>query len=252
MARLGQAAKFRTAIAWAVLSSAVARPALAGPPYVTDDPEPVPYRHWEFYLGSQLERSGDELQGWAPHVEANYGAVPDLQLHVIVPLAVSHVYGGRTAYGPGDIELGFKYRFVDEGDWVPMIGTFPMFEVPSGSEPKGLGTGHAHGFVPLWIQKSAGPYTSYGGGGYWVNPGPGNRDYWYVGWQIQRRVLQGWTPGVELFYTTPDQIGGRSNFRFNLGSVVDFTENHHWLFSAGRSIFGDTLWQGYLAYQLTV
>jgi hypothetical protein len=27
--------------------------AWAGPPYVTDDPEPVEYRHWEVYLASQ-------------------------------------------------------------------------------------------------------------------------------------------------------------------------------------------------------
>jgi hypothetical protein len=24
---------------------------LAGPPYVTDDPEPVDYKHWELYIG---------------------------------------------------------------------------------------------------------------------------------------------------------------------------------------------------------
>jgi hypothetical protein len=36
-----------------------------------------------------------------------------------------------------------------------------------------------------------------------------------------------------------------------LGLVLDFTEHHHLLFSAGRSIVGETTFQGYLAYQLT-
>ncbi len=34
-----------------VCSSATA---LAGPPYTTDDPEPVEYRHWKLHLASQV------------------------------------------------------------------------------------------------------------------------------------------------------------------------------------------------------
>jgi hypothetical protein len=37
--------------AFLVLSSS----ALAGPPFVTDDPEPVDYLHWELYTFSQLD-----------------------------------------------------------------------------------------------------------------------------------------------------------------------------------------------------
>ena len=28
---------------------------LAGPPFLTDDPEPVPFKHWEFYLFSTVD-----------------------------------------------------------------------------------------------------------------------------------------------------------------------------------------------------
>ena len=31
---------------------AFARPAVAGPPYVSDDPEPTDYKHWEIYTFS--------------------------------------------------------------------------------------------------------------------------------------------------------------------------------------------------------
>jgi hypothetical protein len=51
---------------------------------------------------------------------------------------------------------------------------------------------------------------------------------------------------------TPDQVGGDANLRFNLGFVLDLTEHHHLLFSAGRSVVGDSLFQGYAAYQLTL
>ena len=226
--------------------------ALAGPPYVTDDPEPVEYRHWEFYVASQFENSRDSLVGTAPHIELNYGVVQNVQLHLIAPLSYSRARGGPTHYGPGDVELGVKFRFIQEYDWRPMVGTFPMFELPTGSEAKGLGSGRLHVFVPLWVQKSVGRFTTYGGGGYWINPGLGNRDYLYFGWQLQRRFSQWATLGGEVFYTTPDAVGARANLRFNVGLVLDFSDEHHLLFSTGRSIVGDTLLEGYLAYQLTL
>ena len=46
-----------------------------------------------------------------------------------------------------------------------MIGTFTMFEIPTGSAARGLGVGKTWYKVPLWVQKSFGPWTTYGGGG---------------------------------------------------------------------------------------
>jgi hypothetical protein len=238
----------------AVLAAILLAPvtAHAGPPYVTDDPEPVEFRHWEFYLATQHSITRDAATGTAPHVEVNYGAWPGLQLHAIVPLAYVRPSGGPTSYGVGDIELGAKIRFLDEGQWRPMVGTFPQFEVPTGDAARALGTGHLRVLIPLWLQKSFGAWTTYGGGGLWVNPGQGNRNYGYVGWQVQRRISRVATIGTEAFYTTPDQVGGDANLRFNLGLVLDLGEHHHLLFSAGRGIAGGVLFQGYAAYQLTL
>ena len=44
----------------------------------------------------------------APHFEVNYGALPDSQLHVIVPPVYSSKNEGSKQYGLGDIELGVK------------------------------------------------------------------------------------------------------------------------------------------------
>jgi hypothetical protein len=224
----------------------------AGPPYVTDDPEPVETGHWEFYLATQHALTRPFASGTAPHAEVNYGLLPGLQLHVIAPLAYAHRNHETTFYGAGDVELGAKLRFVDEGPWTPMVGTFPMFELPVGNASKGLGTGHLHVLVPLWLQKSFGPWTTYGGGGYWRNPGEDNRDFWYLGWLIQRRLTEGAALGTEVFYTTPDQVGAKANLRFNVGLVLDLSPHHHVLSSAGRGLVGDCLFEGYLAYQLTL
>ena len=50
-----------------------------------DDPEPVDFQHWEVYLAGAYahERDGDSAA--APMVEVNYGALPELQLHVVAP-----------------------------------------------------------------------------------------------------------------------------------------------------------------------
>jgi len=226
--------------------------AKAGPPYTTDDPEPVEYRHWEIYLATQnYLAQGGARTGTAPHVEVNYGPVSNLQLHLIAPLAYDRPAGGPTTYGYGDTEFGLKFRFVEEGDWVPMIGTFPIVELPTGNSSKGLGNGMIQFFAPLWVQKSFGPWTTYGGGGYWVNPGTGNQNYWFVGWQAQCRVA-GWIAvGGEVFYNTARQVGASAEARFNLGLVADISELQHILFSAGTRFEGPLAGQFYLAYQLT-
>ncbi|MEI6080552.1 MAG: hypothetical protein WCQ53_07960 [bacterium] len=223
----------------------------AGPPYVTDDPEPVEYEHWEFYLASQSLHEPSSWLVTAPQIEINYGAIPNVQLHVILPFAVLSQTGNPVQYGYSDTELGVKYRFVQETENRPQIGTFILVEVPTGNNSKGLGNGHTQTFIPVWMQKSFGAWTTYGGGGYWFNPGPGNRDWGFIGWLIQRSFRHDTTLGLELFHFTPRQPGGGSETRFNFGGIIDFNETHHFLFSLGRAIQGVNLFQSYLAYQLT-
>lgn len=59
----------------------------AGPPSVTDDPEPVEYKHGEFYVASVTGHNSDGTLGTLPHFELNYGPLPDVQLHLIAPQA---------------------------------------------------------------------------------------------------------------------------------------------------------------------
>ena len=112
---------------------AIARPTWAGPPFLTDDPEPVDLGHWEVYGASQWSFARHDASGTSPHVEVNYGAVPELQLHAIVPAVLALASGAPAEYGIGDVELGAKYRFVDEGERRPQVGTFPLLLLPTGS-----------------------------------------------------------------------------------------------------------------------
>jgi len=225
--------------------------AFAGPPYITDDPEPVEYEHWEFYLASESMHGPGSWFVNAPEIEINYGILQDVQLHIIMPFAFSSQMGNISYYGYSDTELGVKYRFVQETAHRPQIGTFVHVELPTGNKDKGLGSGYAQIFLPIWIQKSFGNWTTYGGGGYWINPGPGNKNWGFIGWLIQRRFNEYITLGAEVFHFTPRQQGGRSETQFNLGSVIDLNNTHHLLLSFGRAIQGTNLFQNYFGYQLT-
>jgi hypothetical protein len=158
---------------------------------------------------------------------------------------------GASSYGYGDTELGAKYRFLQEGTWRPQIGTFPLLEVPTGSHARNLGSGHVQTFLPLWMQKSIGPWTGYGGGGYWINPGAHNQNWWFTGMVVQCRVAAGLTPGVELFHGTSQIVGGPRELGLNFGLVWDLSSLQHLMFSAGPALEGSNQLQGYFAYQLT-
>jgi hypothetical protein len=226
--------------------------ACAGPPFITDDPEPLGSRHWEINVASQMSKDKNGISGTAPHFDINYGLLSNLDLHTIVPLAYVSPNEGSTNYGFGNIELGIKYRFIQESDWVPTVGTFPLVDLPTGSHKRGLGNGKTRVFIPLWLQKSWEPWTTYGGGGYWYNPGTDNKHYWFFGWLVQRDMSKKITLAAELFYTTPKAIGEGSEIGFNVGGYFNFTEEHHILFSAGRDIHGPNRFLMYIAYRLTL
>jgi hypothetical protein len=223
----------------------------AGPPFVTDDPEPVAYQHWELYLASQHFETADGWSGTAPHIELNYGVVTNVQLHLIAPMAYDAPSGGSTHYGYGDTELGVKFRFIQETEHLPQVGIFPLLEIPTGSKSDGLGSGQVQAFLPLWLQKSVGDWTVYGGGGYGINPGAGNENWGFGGVVVQRQITKDVLLGAEVYHRTTMEIGGRADTAFNIGTVIDLTKHQHLLLSAGRSFDGPTDFQVYIAYQIT-
>lgn len=222
-------------------------PAFAGPPFLTDDPEPVEYHHSEFYIFSILDRAGSgsplDPRAYAvelPGFEYNYGAAPNMHLHIIAPMALSALSPGPITYGVGDIELGVKYRFIQETARRPQIGVFPLLQVPSGDSSRNLGNGQTWAQLPLWLQKSWGTWTSYGGAGYVINHAPGMRDHIYGGWQAQRALNKKLTLGAEWFNPGRASVAEHGTHLFNAGGIYNFNENFSLLFTAGHSFHGDS------------
>lgn len=209
----------------------------AGPPFITDDPDAIPYKHGEFYFGSIGNKSKNEFYAFLPLVEADYGAFKDTQLHAIVPLTIDKKNGQVAHFGPGIIELGVKYRIIHETKSMPQIGIFPLIEAPTGSSGKGLGNGKTQVFIPVWLQKVWGnkgqEWTAYGGGGYWFNPGKNNKDYWFFGSVIQREITNSWWMGLETFYQTKVKINEHESFGFNIGGGIKIHKNLQVIYSLG-------------------
>ncbi len=229
----------------------VTESAFAGPPFLTDDPEPVPFKHWEAYLFSTLDATPGQTDASGPAFEFNVGALPNLQLHSVIPLSYASPDNGPSAYGLGDIELGMKYRFIQETECRPMVGVFPMLEVPTGDAGRGLGNGETWWKLPIWVQKSWGPWISYGGGGYVLNPAPGQCNYGFGGWLLQRDFGKRLTLGGEIFAQGKSAEEARSYQIINVGGFFKITPNFNLLFSLGHSIAGETHTIGYLGLYWT-
>lgn len=221
-----------------ILLMAIALPALAGPPFVTDDPEPVDYRHFEINTAMQGTYAEDGRAGAWPTIDANYGLLPDVQFHVGLFASYSRADGGKFHFGYGDTEVGVKFRFLDEDEegWRPQVAVYPITQFPTGSVDKGLGAGHQRTILPIWVQKSFGDWTSYGGGGYWLNRSDVDRDYWFAGWVLLRRIDERWTLGGELFYNTASRIEARASTGFNFGGYYNLAEGHNLIFTLGSGL----------------
>ncbi|MGH8191419.1 MAG: hypothetical protein ACREP2_08225 [Rhodanobacteraceae bacterium] len=217
---------------------ACAIPSFAGPPFFTDDPVPVDYRHNEFYVFGTLDHAGGASAIAGPAIEYNRGIAPNTQFHIVVPMAWNVPSQGAVATGLGDVELGIKYRFLDADDGAWQVGMFPMVELATGSARRGLGNGRTWYRLPLWVQKTSGPWTFDGGGGVIVNPAPGMYNATFGGALAQYAFSPRWTLGVELFRQNALATEQPGYTLVNAGGYLNFSQHFSLLFSAGGSVAG--------------
>jgi hypothetical protein len=212
--------------------------ALANPPFVTDDAEPVEKGHFEIDAGASGTVRQGEHSGSLPSVEVNYGLADNLEASVNLGMAFMHASGEDFHYGFGDAELGAKYRFIteDENGIRPQVAFAPALTLATGNDRLGLGDGHDHVTLPLWIQKSIGDWTTFGGGGYVVNRHGNEKGYWIAGWAAVRKINEHLELGGEVFYSGSANSADPSTVSFNLGGKYSFTDHDRLLFSAGRGI----------------
>ena len=202
--------------------------AYAGPPFVTDDPEPTDYHKWEIYNFANTTRE-DGTSSTNFGVDLNYGGFKDVQLTATLPL---HVETGQPV-DTGDVELAAKLKFIHQtdGGFVPDIAIFPRVFLPTGR-----GSKRAQVLLPVWAQKDMGKWSLFGGGGYMFNPGVGNRDYWQAGFVINRQVGPGWQLGLEYYGAGRPADDERPIHGINLATVIHLKGPFSLLGSFGQGL----------------
>lgn len=219
-----------------ILGLIIATPAWAGPPFLTDDPEPTDTGHWEIYAPLiEAEGNGANFEG-ATGIEVNYGLARNVQLTVELPAAYVHDSSG-TEWGVGDVAVSLKYRFYHNEEAGLSIAVFPGLTLPTATN--GMGADEVTGFLPIWLQKDYGPWSVFGGGGYAINPGEGNRDYLSGGIAVTRQITDRFTLGVEIDRQGADTIDGEATTSLGVGAIYQLRAPYRLLASAGPT-FNDS------------
>lgn len=223
----------------------------AGPPFVTDDPEPVDVGHTEVNLAMQGTRVVDGTSG-SFSADINHGCAKETQCHVAVPLAFHRAAGEARHAGVGDAEVGVKYRFINDAESGFMAAVYPTVFLPTGNSSLGLGNGRPQVWLPVWLQKSSGAWTWDAGTGYLTNPAPGGRNSWFFGLLAQRTLSDRLKVGAEVFHRTPvaDNVGRTTGY--SVGVTYQLATDRNLLFSVGRGLQGLDSNRGsaYVAYQI--
>ncbi len=238
--------------------------AQAGPPFQTDDPTPVDLGHYEFYVFASVDGTPVEVDPTGPAFEFNWGALPNLQLHAILPFGASipmnhPVYApdgqGPSNIGLTDMEFGAKYGFLKQTSRRPQVGIFPMLEVPTGDETRGLGQGRVWCKLPIWIEKEFGPWSLVGGAGYSVDKQVGYRSYLYGGYLVKRQFGKKVELSAEVFSHAGE---GQAAPQRGASTLLDAGGYYHFrspglqlLFAYGHSIVGQSENYGYLGLYKT-
>lgn len=226
---------------------------LAGPPFITDDPYLVDYKHWQIYFFSSLDKAHDNLEMEIPGVEINYGLGSHLELDTTIPIVYNKPYrDGPNGYGSSDWELELKYAFMKENQYLPQIAFNPSYIIPVGNAERGLGNGQGWFELPIWIGKTWNKWQTYGGGGYAKNAAKGERNFFFGGIVIQQNVTEHLMLGGEIYSQGADANDANSFTIMNIGGSYYFTKEVGLLVSVGHSIKGEEHFVSYLALSVNL
>ncbi len=226
--------------AWPIaclLTVLLARPALAGPPYVSDDPQPTDLHHFEIYTFSNgtSTRSGSSGE---MGIDFNYGAAPDLQLTATLPAGFDSPAGGGVTLGPSNVELAAKYRFLHQDSFGFDVAVFPRVFLPSGSNS--VGENNASLLLPIWVQRDWGSgWSTFGGGGCTISARRA-QNFCMAGGVLNYQVLPKLQLGAELFHQTADGNGTPASTSLGVGARYDLNETYHLLGYVRRGIENTT------------
>jgi hypothetical protein len=142
--------------------------ASAQQPFVTDDADVTPKRHFHFEFSNEfdwLNRSAfPSLRQNTADFELDYGLFEGVEIGIEAPLLTiinDRATVPKTVSGVGDVNLSLKYNFLteSEGSRRPALTVAFNLELPTGDQSRQLGSGLADIYVNGILQKSLGKKT---------------------------------------------------------------------------------------------
>jgi hypothetical protein len=213
--------------------------AQGGPPVITDDTGTVPKGHWEINTAFTIEHTSDGRLFGTPLLDINYGLSKNTQFKVEIPILVLHPNGMRGISGPGNTNIGVRWRFRDEDDHHRIaLSIYPQFEFnnPTASVRRGLVDRGPEFLMPLQIQTQIGKIGINGDIGYRFKRGMDEIIYGVVfGRTFRERV----DLLAEIHASQPTTHFSEAEVVYNLGSRVKLTGHFTLLLAAGRSLRSD-------------
>lgn len=194
--------------------------AMAGPPFETDDPEPVECHHVEVDVAQG--RQGEPV-ATGPIWEVDYGPAKNVELSV----------GGQ----PHETEIGSAIRFIPESKGVPQIGILPAVTIQN--------DGKAETFFPIWAQKTIGAWTIFGGGG--VSFGSE-----FTGLSATRNLRSGSSLGAEFYHESQRNPTVPAPARIGIGYVDQVSPTNAIMLWAGRALQPHGTSLLYIGFQTTI
>lgn len=196
-------------------------------PFVTDDADVTPKRHFHFEFSNQLDRlqrsSFPNLRQNTADFELDYGLFPGVEIGIEAPILTivnsSDVFPRRST-GMGDLNLSLKYNFLTEREhsrW-PALAVTMNLELPTGDVKKQLGSGLADFYMNGILQKSLNSKTKLR-----LNGGilfSGNETTGVIGIKTRGTVFTGGGSLVRQFTSKLDlgvELTGAETRNFDLG-----------------------------------
>ena len=195
---------------------------------------------WEINFALSTEKTaGNEWLFEAPLLDINYGVGERIQLKFEVPWVFLHKEGESTKNGPGNSEIGVKWRFFDQETHGVDMSVYPqfLFNYPDSSADRGLVDDGTELFLPMELQRSFGPFS--------VNPEFGfllreeGQEEWAYGLALGYQLIESLELLGEIHGGADDELR-KHQLVFNLGLRWEFGKHVGLLAAAGRGLRGSS------------
>lgn len=226
-------------IAATILWSLSAGTAYAGNPLQTNDPETPGPNGWEINLSHNMRFTRPAFGQALPLINVNYGWLENDQWKISIPVLEIEPHPGEAQWGIGDIQLGWKYRFLEEDEHGIQASIYPQPLLPTGNAALGLGNDRFELFFPAEVGKyfCDDKLFLYGEAGHNFVFDGSEQHSWFFGAAAEYQATEKTEFVSEVVRITFPNDNGTDDLFFNAGVNVQLSKHVALQTAFGRSLF---------------